>query len=138
MRQTVEDVLAEHSDDLREAAVMVGSELAENLVKYGKPFEGEDSGKIQIEERDGVVKITSENATSEQEGSKVVDLVRTIAEAGDVQALYLGRLAEMAKAPSESASQLGLLRIAFEGGFKLDAEYDAPRLRVEARRRVNE
>jgi hypothetical protein len=43
----------------------------------------------------------------------------------------------MADIPGDSASELGLLRIAFEGGFSLTCEYAAPRLRLTAKRSLS-
>jgi hypothetical protein len=138
VRQAVGAVLHDESEDLREAAVMVASELAENLVKYGQPVDGEDSGRIAIEVADGYVSISSENGTTVEEAAKVQALVQSIGDAPDVQGLYLTRLTKMATTPGDSASELGLLRIAFEGRFSLTAEYKAPRLLLIARRKVAE
>jgi hypothetical protein len=134
VRDAATAALEKASDDVREAAVMVASELAENLVKYGQPLEGEDSGKISIEVADGVLTITSDNGTSPEAAGKVLALVHAIMESPDVQALYVERLTNMATTPGDSASELGLLRIAFEGGFTLTADYQEPRLRIRAKR----
>lgn len=136
VRETVAGVLDGQPDDLRDAAVMVASELAENLVKYGHSTDGEDSGRVAIEVSDGFVTITSENGTSREQAEKVLTLVRSIEGSPDVQSLYVSRLMSMAAAPGDGASELGLLRIAFEGGFDITASYQAPRLRLVARRRT--
>lgn len=134
VRETVAGALGGHPEELRDAAVMVASELAENLVKYGHPVDGDNSGRITIEASDGVVTIVSENGASRAEAEKVLALARSIEGASDVRALYVARLMSMATAPGDAASELGLLRIAFEGGFGVTAEYDAPRLRLVAKR----
>jgi hypothetical protein len=136
VRDAVSGVLEDSPEELRESAVMVASELAENLVKYGQPVDDEDSGRITIEVIDGFVTIASENGATPEASEKVIARVRSIAESDDVQGLYLARLTSMANIPSDSASELGLLRIAFEGRFSLTAEYRARRLRLQARRRI--
>jgi len=134
VRDAVNEVLHDHPSELRESAVMVASELAENLVKYGHPVDGEDSGRIAIELGAHTVSITAENGTTREEAAKVVELIDTINAASDVQLLYVQRLTEMAHSPSESASELGLLRIVFEGRFRLTCRYAHPMLRIEATR----
>jgi len=137
VRETVNDVLRAHPEELRQDAVMVASELAENLVKYGQAMGGEDSGRIAIETNDGFVSITSENGATPEGAQKVQELVNAMTAAENVQMLYLERLTQMADIPGDSASELGLLRIAFEGGFSLTCEYAAPRLRLTAKRSLS-
>lgn len=134
VRDAVNEVLRDHPAELRQSAVMVASELAENLVKYGHAIDGEDSGRVAIEVQNGFVSVTSENGTTAEEAKKVDALVRAMAAADDVQALYLERLTRMAETPGDSASELGLLRIAFEGQFTLACDYTPPRLRLVATR----
>src|SRR5260221_3599722 len=101
VRDTVGDVLREQSAELRQSALMVASELAENLVKYGHAIEGEDSGRIAIEVTDGSVSIMSENGATPEGAHKVQELVGAMTASDNVQALYLERLTQMADTPSD-------------------------------------
>jgi hypothetical protein len=74
------------------------------------------------------------NGATPEGAHKVQELVNAMTAAENVQMLYLERLTQMADVPSDTASELGLLRIAFEGGFSLSCDYAAPRLRLTAKR----
>jgi hypothetical protein len=135
VRELVAESLADQSEELREAAVMVASELAENLVKYGHGTGGVDSGRVRIEVSATDVTILSENGAPPEQASRVQAVIGKM-QGRDVAQLYMDRLTEMAARPGEAESELGLLRIAFEGGFALTCTYVEPNLSIRATRSI--
>lgn len=135
VRELVADALADETEELREAAIMVASELAENLVKYGKGVGGVESGRVRIEVSPTAVTIVSENGAPPERAASVQAVIEKM-NSSDVGQLYLERLTEMASRPGESESELGLLRIGFEGGFALTCSYVAPDLSIRATRSI--
>lgn len=135
VRELVAQALADESDELREASVMVASELAENLVKYGRGVGGVESGQVRIEVTPTAVTIVSKNGAPPDRAAQVQAVIDRMS-GGDVSQLYLERLTEMASRPGESESELGLLRIGFEGGFGVTCSYDEPDLTIRATRSI--
>lgn len=115
---------------------MVVTELAENIVKYGAEGQGVFAGAISIALESGVLRVSASNdVTSPQEAQTVKDVIAHIASSSDVKALYRSRLEELFRNPDLERAQLGLLRAAYEGGFRLSCQYSAPKLVVIAERR---
>ena len=135
VRATVAELLGSVREDIRDAAMIVASELAENVMKYGEPAEGEDHGEVTIEIVAGVVRIRSMSGASPERARRVLERVERIASA-DAIGLYADRLRFLMENPTNPASELGLLRILFEGQFSLQARYDAPTLVITAERRL--
>jgi hypothetical protein len=135
VRATVSEALARASADVRDAAVMVASELAENAIKYGEALADDECGYVTLSVGPQLISIRSLNGVSSMERVRdVVQRIDTIAKAESAEALYVARLREMLETPSDSASHLGLLRIAYEGGFRLSCAYEAPVLTIIAER----
>lgn len=136
VRNMVESGLADRDADLREEVVMVASELAENVVKYGEPVEEAQSGSLQLVIENDFVRVISTNGVrSAERASHLAKALQSIRER-DPRALYLERMQELMANPGQAESQLGLLRIAFEGQFKLTHAYEASVLTITAERRV--
>jgi uncharacterized protein YciW len=57
-----------------------------------------------------------------------------IAKATDLQQLYRARLKELFGAPNLARAQLGLLRMAYEGGVRLSCSYEGQILEIVAER----
>jgi hypothetical protein len=74
---------------------------------------------------------------SREDGERVLAGVKRIAAAPNVMDLYRSRLQELFEQPALKRAQLGLLRIAFEGGFQLSCSYEYPTLEVIAERPCN-
>jgi hypothetical protein len=124
VRQTVKTKLAEYDAELREAAVMVASELAENVIKHGEPLESMQSGLIQLKVEDGVVHISSINGARDPARiARMTALLQRLAEAPDPLELYLQRLRELVANPDQRDTQAGLYRIVCEGRFSLTLSY---------------
>ena len=122
------------SEDLREAAMMTVLELSENVVKHGVPPEG---GVVTMSSAQDVVLVSSQNRLLAPRSADVVaHLIRRIAEKGP-RMLYVARMVEVMESPETAASGLGLLRIAYEGGFELSSELLGDRLHINAKRRID-
>jgi hypothetical protein len=120
----------------REATSMAVGELAENLVKYSAGHAGTNAGTIAIQIQGDHVKIRAENnVLSHDDAQVVLETVAKIASSSNVSELYRERLLELFKNPALPRAQLGLLRVAFEGGFRLSCKYAAPSLEISAERR---
>jgi signal transduction histidine kinase len=115
------------SDDLKDALGMVCAELLENAIKYGKP-DGRGV-KIQLIERgDGpdkevmlsvtnAIESTSHHIDSLRQRLAWIDAFSTASDA------YMAALSQVYERADEGAeSGLGLVRIAYEGGCKIDCE----------------
>jgi hypothetical protein len=115
----VGDALEGYDSQLRHAATMTASELVENAVKYGEDVAAApnivfsfcfDGDQMQI--------VVSNGGTDLNGKRKLQDRVQQIADAPDKGALYMARLEELLADQTESG-ELGLYRVAFEGGFEL-------------------
>ena len=137
VRATVWEALRFQATDVREAAVMVAAELAENVIKYGEPLEGDHCGYVSLSPSDGRITLRTVNGVSSAaRAGKLMERIATIQASEDVGALYAARMHQMLLNPAEADSQLGLLRIAYEGNFRLSCTYEAPVLVITAERRL--
>lgn len=119
----------------REAVVLAVTELAENVLKYGAANHRAGSATLAIGLMGKVVRIRVKNpVNSAMDARSVVEAVSRIASSPDVKELYRNRLAQLFTDPSLPRAQLGLLRIAFEGRFRLSCEYRDPFLELVAER----
>lgn len=117
---------------------MAVSELAENIVKYGANTEGVFAGSISIAIEEGVIRIRATNAvTNDDEGEQVKESIGQIASAPDATTMYRSRLAELLANPRLSRTQLGLFRVAIEGGFRMSCSYEPPTLAIVAERSLS-
>ena len=72
VRTMVSDLLTGVPAELRDAARIAASELAENVVKYGEPSENDECGEVIIEVDSGVVRIRATNGLASGERSDAV------------------------------------------------------------------
>lgn len=136
VREMVNSGLMDRDETLREEITMVASELAENVVKYGEPVESAASGSLQLIIADNTVRVISTNGVRSPERAQ--HLARSLERIrnADPRALYLERMQELMANPTQAESQLGLLRIAFEGQFTLTHVYEASVLTITAERNL--
>jgi hypothetical protein len=121
--------------EAKEATSMVVTELAENIVKYSEKAGGFFAGTIAIAVSDGAIRIRATNQVASVDDARhVQEALAQIAAAESLMELYRSRLAELFANPGLSRSQLGLLRVACEGGFHLSCSYDESFLTVVAER----
>lgn len=129
--------LAVHACDpeSRKATDMLVTELAENIVKYGAIESGVFAGTISIALTGSVICVRAKNQVSRSEDAKAVEAtIALISAAPDVTTVYRARLAALFANPKLPRAQLGLLRAAFEGGFRLSCSYENRTLEIEAER----
>ena len=123
VRQDVASMLVNWPARFRDAVVMTASELTENVVKYGEPMQ-QNEGFLGITITSQLVRIQSKNGlSSATRADGLRQQIERIAN-GNPEALYVERLRQMIDDPSTN-SGLGLLRIAFEGQFRLAFRYES-------------
>ena len=107
-------------DDLRDTLAMVSSELLENAIKYADP---QRLVKLTVHDdaSDIVVAVTNAVVRSE-EVQRLADRVAWLRSHDDPAAAWAAAIAQ-ATTPSGVRGGLGILRIAYEGGSRID--YDA-------------
>ena len=120
--------------ECREAVTLAVCELGENLIKYSAGGGESNAGTIGVSVENDRVRVRAVNrVTSLEDAQRVSEIVRKMT-ASDIKELYRERLQELFANPSLPRAQLGLLRMAFEGGFRLTCVFDAPELQIIAER----
>lgn len=128
------------NDDLRDALGMVCAELLENAIKYGKA----DHVGVRVTLLESGQEVTLAVTNAVEETSHHLDMLRQriawIANFEDPSEAYMAALAQVyERAGEQIEGGLGLVRIAYEGGCRLDCE--SPRdglLTVLARYRIGQ
>jgi hypothetical protein len=130
--------LAEYPEAFIRAAVMTASELLENAIKYGEDVPGASEGLFTISVAEDRIEIEAVNGSTDPESVRQLrDHVRLIKEADNKEALYQVQLEQlMARSDDNKSTQLGLYRIACEGGFDLACTYRDAVVTVTATRRI--
>jgi hypothetical protein len=120
----------------REAMVLAASELAENVAKYGASNQDPRAGTISVSVAGNVTRIRATNTVaSPDDAQRVLNIVgRMAAQPSNVAELYRERLRELFDKPGTPRAQLGLLRLAFEGGLRVSASFEPPLLEIVAER----
>lgn len=118
----------------RQAATMAVSEFAENLVKYSAEDSSAGAGTIAIGVVEDKLRVRAVNSVSSTADARRVQEMLARISNSNVKELYRTRLAELFKNPGLPRAQLGLLRVAFEGGFRLSCVFEPPRLMIVAER----
>jgi len=122
--------------ECREAVALAVCELGENLIKYGENDASAPAGTIGVSVEGQKVRVRAVNrVTSLDDAKRVAELVSQIGSShASVRELYRARLQDLFLNPNEPRTQLGLLRMAFEGGFRLSCTFEAPELQIIAER----
>jgi hypothetical protein len=115
------------NDDLKDALGMVCAELLENAIKYGKP---DPRGvRIRLNEENRRVCISVTNAVEEASHhlSVLQQRVAWISNFATPSEAYMAALAQVYERAEEEGGEggLGLVRIAYEGGCRLDVSSPA-------------
>ena len=120
--------------ECREAVTLAVCELGENLIKYSGSADELNVGTIGVSIEAGQVRVRAVNrVTSPEDAQRVTEIVQKIT-VSDIKELYRERLQELFANPSLPRAQLGLLRMAFEGGFRLTCSYERSELQIVAER----
>lgn len=135
-RRFVELATTDCDRSSREAATLAATEMAENLLKYCEKSQETFVGTLGVRVDENEVCIRSSNAVLAVDDARhVVTLVDQIRRTpGGAPSLYRERLRELFEQPTLPRAQLGLLRLAYEGGFELSATFKPPLLELTARR----
>jgi len=122
--------------ECREAVTLAVCELGENLIKYSSGGDELEAGTIGVSVEGDRVRVRATNrVTSLEDARRVSEIVAQISGSGaTVRELYRARLQELFANPSLPRAQLGLLRMAFEGGFRLSCSFDQSQLQIIAER----
>jgi anti-sigma regulatory factor (Ser/Thr protein kinase) len=113
------------TDSAGEALVMAATELVENAVKYGNSLAVcekielntilVDNKQIRISVRNGIM--------GEHDLENIRKIIIQIRQTNNLEILYKNKLTELLENPDLKRAQLGLYRLAYEGGMQLDYEY---------------
>jgi hypothetical protein len=122
--------------ECREAVTLAVCELGENLIKYGGNDAEAYAGTIGVVVDGDTVRVVAKNrVSSADDAARVRAIVEQISGSGaDIRNLYRARLHELFLNPSLPRAELGLLRMAFEGGFHLSCSFEPPELEIVAER----
>lgn len=123
--------------DVIDAIMMCVSELIENAVKYGSAVSESVNIDFNMNWDENTVKIQVSNGVqSDKDAKNIIDRIEKIKMSNDPAKLYVDRLMELLENPRQGASQLGLYRIAYEGGFKINYSYKDQVLTIFAEKDV--
>ena len=137
VRAMVDSVLAHQSDSVRQSARLVASELMENVIKYGETLPDGSQPVISVRLSGSVLSITSRNGVAADEDvERIFEILHRLRTRKDTQSLYVEAILQSMAARRQSPA-LGLLRIAAEGAFELDATYEDGVLGVNARKGIS-
>jgi len=108
------------------AMSMITGELLENAMKYGHWGEREQVFRLRITGDSSHATIVVENPATRTSGhverlQKCIDWIRGF---GNPRDAYRARLREIADADPGQSRQLGLVRVAYEGGGLLSCNFD--------------
>jgi hypothetical protein len=137
VRQNVADSLSDQSEDLRDAAQMVASELVENAVKYGESVQGCENVQFNLSLDEGQLRIdVSSGLRSSSRLETLRNHIQEIKDAPDQQTLYFEKVKELLW-DSSSRGGLGLYRIGCEGRFDLEMNEDGDVVTISAKRALS-
>lgn len=139
IRDKVEALLATVRKELSYASKMVTSELIENAIKYGSAVDSVKTKGIGFEfsVSDNQIRIKVTNRIiSEKDYENVKTHIGIITETNNPKEIYVQRLAQLMENPKIGESQLGLYRIAYEGEFDLQYEFNDGVLTIIATRSI--
>jgi hypothetical protein len=123
--------------NIKEATMMVITELIENAVKYGAAIPGQEGVEFKFTiEKNKITTSISNGIISEKDVIPVKNHIDKIKASDSPMELYINRLKELLNNPIEGVSQLGLYRIAYEGQFKLDYKIENNILTIIATREI--
>ena len=122
--------------ECREAVTLAVCELGENLIKYGGAPDDPNAGTISVSIEDDRVSVRATSRVSSAEDARRVHeiVARLAGPAVSVQELYRARLQQLFENPGLPRAELGLLRMAFEGGFRLSCRFEQSELHIVAER----
>jgi anti-sigma regulatory factor (Ser/Thr protein kinase) len=134
IRERVAIALGGLGPALREAAMMVVTELVENAIKYGESTPGAPGIEVSLLREHTRLSITVVSGTQDEEAARRLrGYTEALARSPDKLELYVARVQSLSDSPEEH-SRLGLYRIALEGAFDLRCSHEDGVLRMTATR----
>lgn len=133
-RRFAELAVSSCTPECREAVTLAVCELGENLLKYSGSPDELSAGTIGVSVEGDCVRVRAINRVSSREDAEAVSEIVQKITVSDIKELYRARLQELFANPSLPRAQLGLLRMAFEGGFRLSCVFEASQLQIIAER----
>jgi hypothetical protein len=110
-------------------------ELAGNVIKYGCEDAEGAAGTIAVGLSPKVVSIRTLNLVEEGPNvGEAASAIARLANGSSVTELYRRRLHELFEDADHTQARLGLLRVAFEGGFQLSCHEEGRYLEIAAHR----
>lgn len=136
VRQQVAVALADASEELRSAAVMVASELVENAIKYGTAVPAAPWAQFRFDGNSEYIQIQVSNGLLDATPLQLLDrIIKQLQDPAACEQLYMARLQQLVNDPIQP-NRLGLYRIGYEGKFTLDYTYADQVLTLTARRHI--
>lgn len=127
----------ECSQELCDASKMTASELIENAVKHGSAVDNGEGIHFEFVATEKQIKVTAANKVQYKEDFETLQCyIDKINGSDDPQELYLERLKMLMDNTRLVKTQLGLFRIAYEGEFTLDYNFEDNILTVIAIRDI--
>jgi anti-sigma regulatory factor (Ser/Thr protein kinase) len=134
IRQHVALALSGLGASLRDAAVMVVSELVENAIKYGESIPNAPGIEVSVVRDHTRLSVSVASGTKDEETARRLrGYTEALAASQDKLGLYVARAQSLADAP-EPHTRLGLYRIGLEGAFDLHCTHADGVLRMTATR----
>jgi hypothetical protein len=117
------------------AIAMVTGELLENAIKYGDWTGGRGSFRLRVWGEAGVANVSVESPArpGDANTASLFKALEWIASFPSAEEAYRAKLLQIAEAPRDGVSSLGLARIAYEGNCKIEASQDGEIMKVTAR-----
>jgi|GEM_PF-1798108 len=146
VRDSVAEYLPDSLDqEVRDAAVMVASELTENTIKFGCPpnsvsgehvVDQDDRALIDVDYTEDCITIVATTTASMGNLDRLKHIIDELENTENTETIYLNRLQEIMETPSQTSSQLGLIRIVHEAHFALRYDIDVHKLKLTATRQL--
>ncbi len=111
------------NEDVSVAIGTVASELMENAVKYGAwEDHGMQTMRVAVRGHDNIIEVDVSSPSSPAMAARLHEHLVWMRTFACVEEAYLARISELAVAPSDTRSSMGLLRIAVEGNCQLSSD----------------
>jgi hypothetical protein len=137
-RASVRNALAQYPSALVDAAEMTACELLENAIKYGEEVPAARAIRFTLSlTEDRIELVTINGCTDRGSVNRLLCRIESLRSAPNKTELYIEQLEELLVSPREGAN-VGIYRIAMEGGFALDATYADDTVTVTATRRIHD
>lgn len=134
LRGAIDATFPDADSELVDAIRMAACELGENVLKYGEPVDG-IAGRVTVSRTEDGAEIRAVNRlTNPERAAHLSAVMKRITESHDLRASFEERMMQIMQDPMQESTGLGLLRIAYEGRFRLSASHQEGTLTIVAAR----